>query len=99
MKCLECFKYLYPGLSGKFTLWGDNSFYSFREELGENYTYENLKNFKTDKIDISKKTGLGSSAAMVVSLTCAAYLAQNSYVHLEDTELSEGVKAKVHQNA
>ena len=69
-----CFKNLYNSdIKAEFTLYGDNSFYSLREKV-PNYTYSNLVNYKDPINDISEKTGLGSSAAMITSFTSAWYL-------------------------
>ena len=60
-------------------LYGDNSFYSFRNINNFENKYENLNNMKKtfDKhknVDISQKTGLGSSSAFSVCISTAFYL-------------------------
>lgn len=72
----------------KLTLFGDVGFYSMREEMGTNYNYSSIaetheKNkqiiksgefSQLPKVNLDHKTGLGSSAAMVVSLTSALFI-------------------------
>lgn len=60
-------------------LYGDNSFYSFRNINDFENNFENLnkmnKTFdKYKKVDITQKTGLGSSSAFSVCISSVFYL-------------------------
>jgi mevalonate kinase len=60
-------------------LYGDNSFYSFRNINNIENKFENLNNMnkkfdKNKNINITQKTGLGSSSAFSVCISSALYL-------------------------
>lgn len=66
----------------KLKIYGETSFYSHRNQLGDNHDFSNLLELKNNfdcnqQIDISSKTGLGSSAAMCSSMAASFYLLMN----------------------
>jgi phosphomevalonate kinase len=94
-----CFKQLLGDLPNnfevEFELYGDLSFYSHRHKLLKDqkpYSYDSLHalnqttDLKTTEQHINLKTGLGSSAAMIVSFTTAWYLAVHGKSEVQDDQ-------------